>query len=414
MKKLFIAMLLILLLTVNCFATGFTYTKRGLTGGATSDLDGIDGDDLANGYTAIVITSTSYYVYFLDATDGSAESSPDIIAPDSNPGTKRWLLQNSASEYTASVAEINRIADGITATAAEVNLVADGVNVNVVPELLASVDGLLATDTEINNVCDGVSSPIATELMDSVLGLTATDTEINWIADGILASAAEVNNVCNNVAVDVTDELALLDGMLATSTEINNVCDGINVDVVPELLASVNGLLATDTEINYVADNVTQAMATEFNLLSGLTASSAEINWVCDTVTQEMATELNLLSGLTATASEINFALDGILTTAAEINQVCTNSYQAFTTWDCPSIAAGSYQTTAIAWTGVSTYTQVLIAVPNEPDDLITTAWCTANVINIKRYNHTAGAIDPANGNYHILAFYTYSTTEIP
>ena len=65
----------------------------GLIGGATTDLDYIDGDTLNEGDFALVMSGASFYVYRLDATSGASESSPYIISPDSNAGTKRWIQQ---------------------------------------------------------------------------------------------------------------------------------------------------------------------------------------------------------------------------------------------------------------------------------------------------------------------------------
>lgn len=65
-----------------------------LIGGGAGSLDAIDGDGLANGDGAIVITSTGSYIYSLDSTSGEAESSPDVISPDANAGDKRWILTN--------------------------------------------------------------------------------------------------------------------------------------------------------------------------------------------------------------------------------------------------------------------------------------------------------------------------------
>lgn len=72
-----------------------------LTGGGSGALDAIDGDDadgggtpLADGDMALVATSGFIYFFVLDATSGAAEDSPDIIAPDANAGTKRWIRKN--------------------------------------------------------------------------------------------------------------------------------------------------------------------------------------------------------------------------------------------------------------------------------------------------------------------------------
>ena len=70
-----------------------TYTKYVLTGGGTGALDAIDGDELADNYRAMVITDDNTHHYILDASSGLAENSPDVIVPDSNAGTKRWILK---------------------------------------------------------------------------------------------------------------------------------------------------------------------------------------------------------------------------------------------------------------------------------------------------------------------------------
>lgn len=68
------------------------YPATGLIGGNEGDLDNIDGANLVDGDGAIVIIDGNAYLYRLDATSGEAESSPLIISPDCNPGTKRWIL----------------------------------------------------------------------------------------------------------------------------------------------------------------------------------------------------------------------------------------------------------------------------------------------------------------------------------
>jgi len=66
-----------------------------LTGGGASALDSKDGANLNNGDKALVHTTGNIlYIYQLDADSGAAESSPDVISPDDNPGSKRWVLQH--------------------------------------------------------------------------------------------------------------------------------------------------------------------------------------------------------------------------------------------------------------------------------------------------------------------------------
>lgn len=88
--KSIILILLILLFSSTAF--GAKYYRTALTGGSSNALDGIDGDDLNDGDLCDVVTSTTaFYSYRLSASSGAAEDSPDVIAPDTNPGSKRWL-----------------------------------------------------------------------------------------------------------------------------------------------------------------------------------------------------------------------------------------------------------------------------------------------------------------------------------
>jgi hypothetical protein len=72
------------------------YGAIALTGGGTGALDKLDGAILNDKDGALVITESSFSVYFLDDDSGVAENSPFVIAPDSNPGNKRWILKNSS------------------------------------------------------------------------------------------------------------------------------------------------------------------------------------------------------------------------------------------------------------------------------------------------------------------------------
>ena len=68
------------------------YGATSLIGGGTGALDNIDGAALTDLDGAVVITDGIAYFYHLDATSAAGESSPDIISPDDNAGTKRWIL----------------------------------------------------------------------------------------------------------------------------------------------------------------------------------------------------------------------------------------------------------------------------------------------------------------------------------
>lgn len=70
------------------------YGRSALTGGATGALDALDGNILADLDIAVtVVLGSGVFFHILDADSGAAEDIPRVIAPDTNPGTKRWLLQ---------------------------------------------------------------------------------------------------------------------------------------------------------------------------------------------------------------------------------------------------------------------------------------------------------------------------------
>ncbi len=68
------------------------YPATSLIGGGEGALDAIDGDLLNDKDGAMVVELGTTYFYHLDADSAAAESSPNVISPDSNAGDKRWLL----------------------------------------------------------------------------------------------------------------------------------------------------------------------------------------------------------------------------------------------------------------------------------------------------------------------------------
>ena len=85
-------------------ASGNKYTA--LTGGGAGALDAVDGAALVDGDIAIVMTSGLLYFYELDADSALAEASPGVIAPDTNAGDKRWVLQRTPTDNSIPVGTI--------------------------------------------------------------------------------------------------------------------------------------------------------------------------------------------------------------------------------------------------------------------------------------------------------------------
>ena len=93
MKKIIFVLFMVLALTAGSLEARVVYIRTALTGGGASALDGIDGASLADGDATIVFYNSQTYFYYLNATSGATASSPLVISPTANAGTKRWLLQ---------------------------------------------------------------------------------------------------------------------------------------------------------------------------------------------------------------------------------------------------------------------------------------------------------------------------------
>ncbi len=73
------------------------YGATSLIGGGTGALDAIDGAALTDLDGAVAVTNDKAYFYWLDDDSAATESPPAIITPDTNGGTKRWLLTSLIS-----------------------------------------------------------------------------------------------------------------------------------------------------------------------------------------------------------------------------------------------------------------------------------------------------------------------------
>ena len=134
------------------------FAANALTGGTSGALDDILHTILEDGNLAIVVdaTSNNTYLYTYDSSSASAESSPDVIIPDSNStGSGAWILtslvcddltfsgtaNDGSNDLTATFAEINSVCDANTATAAEITSVCDG-NTATAAEIVKAADGI--------------------------------------------------------------------------------------------------------------------------------------------------------------------------------------------------------------------------------------------------------------------------------
>jgi len=75
------------------------FIKYALTGGGNDALDGVDGAILNGGDFAFTFEGGYFYLHLLKNDSGEAESSPQVIAPVTNAGDKRWELLTVAQEH---------------------------------------------------------------------------------------------------------------------------------------------------------------------------------------------------------------------------------------------------------------------------------------------------------------------------
>lgn len=88
------------------------YAKARIGGGANA-LDLIDGDSLSDLDIGIVLVDNVYFLYVLDADLAGSEVDPGIIVPDTNPGTKCWVLQKCFGEKVNAIGSIGGGAQAI-------------------------------------------------------------------------------------------------------------------------------------------------------------------------------------------------------------------------------------------------------------------------------------------------------------
>lgn len=124
----------------------YIYGRYALTGGGAGALDAIDGAGLADQDMAVVmVQGGGIYHYILNATSGAAESSPNIIAPDANAGTKRWILHNDGGITNANtILATNTNKTPVAVTVAEQRIVGRITGGNIAGLTVAEVKTMLA------------------------------------------------------------------------------------------------------------------------------------------------------------------------------------------------------------------------------------------------------------------------------
>lgn len=256
MKKLFVGLIVLLLLAIPALGFSFVGGSRGgiqwacstLTGGAVGALDRINGNKLYDGMMAVVITTgQDGYLYVLDDDYGGGESSPDAILPDTNPGTKGWILITFYAESLNFSTSITIGDAGISETELEI------------------LDGATLSTAELNYL-DNVTSDVQTqinaqeaELTNSAGLLAALDDETGTGVAVFSTDPTFVNSITMGSAGLTEPELEILDDATLTTVQLNylNAATGTSGTTSTNLVFSTSPVLVTPTLGEATATSIT-------------------------------------------------------------------------------------------------------------------------------------------------------------
>jgi len=119
---------------------------------------------MVDGSLAYTTEGNAHYTHQLDANSGLAESSPAVIAPDTNPGDKRWILQepNCRSQLYEASRDLRQKGYGLDIDSgvaqANYNTAANRYTIETPDNLKVDIDGtcyVAATETEISLNTEG-------------------------------------------------------------------------------------------------------------------------------------------------------------------------------------------------------------------------------------------------------------------
>jgi len=155
------------------------YSAKDFIGGGADDLDFWDGADLNDDDRAIVSYNDRFYFYRLEASSGATENSPYVIAPDSNAGNKRWILQNPYQERNK-----NLIINGLGQVATKVTaltLVKDTYGIGGADRFYGMATGTLVTAGTLTYEAAGGASVGRTGHAFKFAGVTLTGAGIVYL-----------------------------------------------------------------------------------------------------------------------------------------------------------------------------------------------------------------------------------------
>lgn len=204
------------------------YGFKELTGGAIGSLDSVDGSGLADNDLALGISAGIFYTYILDEDSALSESSPNIIAPDTNAGDKRWILQSLYGAALYSGAGLTVATLKVTTGAAAGNL------------LVSDADGdlayLAAGATTTILVGGGAANPVWTTATGTGAPVRATSPTLVTPLLGTPTSGVLTN--CTGLPQASVVGLTTTDSPVFVTVKLSGLTDGY----VPYHVADATGL----------------------------------------------------------------------------------------------------------------------------------------------------------------------------
>jgi len=377
------------------------------TGGGDA-LDGIDGADLTAGDGALVAVdagATTPQIYFYRVYESSAsESDPLVIAPDANPGTKRWHLVNiyGRSFSGVGVDGENRLSmsnnTSRAPTASAMELYPEGnlwkLNVNGTEYLLGPIDDAATNgDTSRTWSADKIydelalKSPLASPTFTTLVGLPAT------LTSAVAVTWTLMDNQTSGLSFGATGAADIL--------KIGTLDAGPIVSVAGRLSATTYGSdgTVTDAELLYVNTLSSNAQdQLDARCLESVFGTSVGTGLTLDGTALKTHLALQSIAGLTETNGGIPYGTaDNAYAwlAAGAAGKVLMGAGAAAPIWSTPTYpsASGTARTILVSNGTNNVYSTETWAVPGTSGNILKsngTNWTSSSTLSIDTLDLTS------------------------
>lgn len=188
------------------------FIRTSLIGGTSSSLDGIDGAALLQGDVAWIFASGTVSTYALEALSGLPQTSPGVIAPVTNAGLKRWILQSYYSTDAGAgdvIGPASTTEGRIPAWSATLKTLVDGYTLDIDPTLAGDSDTAIASQKAVKAYVDKITKIVIVQVIAPSTPLTV-GTGVAYVTvpedlDGmnLVSAAAHVYTPSSSGAVTV-------------------------------------------------------------------------------------------------------------------------------------------------------------------------------------------------------------------